>query len=386
MWCFGCKYRYFYGIITFFERKIVYLHPIFVMDNLFYPSHDIALANGVKHFNPPAAALNLQLDLASLTEIWNLPYLEGKELIPTPWGWDWDTRAMIHKGFGIKMSQLPTDEDLQRIRQLSSRQTTIYLTNALRQRLAAEAEMLCFTNPQYLDSEASVDAFITRCDDASTPFVMKTPWSSSGRGLSVSQSVCEDGSIRQQPRELIKRHALGTIRKMGGIMGEEWTQGKQQDFAMLFHASSSEVRHIGFSLFDNDTSTGGTTYRQGYLLSNEAIIERLRVAPSLPQKIAEAYVGILQEMLSPLMGKPWALGYLGIDMLTCKEGEEKGKNVGQEVGKTLLRINPCIELNLRCTMGVVCRLWHDQHQLDGTFRISSMLENGHFRAEFLATR
>jgi hypothetical protein len=36
-------------------------------------------------------------------------------------------------------------------------------------------------------------------------------------------------------------------------------------------------------------------------------------------------------------------------------------------------------------MGIVCRLWYDQHQTEGVFRISQMLSNRHFKAEFLPT-
>ena len=57
--------------------------------HLFYPSHDIALSIGVRHFNPPFAALKLQDDLAELADIWQR---EGKE-DKIAWGWDYDTRT-----------------------------------------------------------------------------------------------------------------------------------------------------------------------------------------------------------------------------------------------------------------------------------------------------
>ena len=101
--------------------------------NLFYPSHDIALAHGVRHFNPPAAALRLQEDLAYLHEIWNQPFLKGESSIPLPWGWDWDTRDHIHRKYGVKMRDLPTDDDLEFIRNISSRRSSIYCLERLRE-------------------------------------------------------------------------------------------------------------------------------------------------------------------------------------------------------------------------------------------------------------
>lgn len=318
---------------------------------LFYPSHDIALANGVRHFNPPQAALRLQEDLASLSDVWNGPFLRQEVAFPQPWGWDWDTRKYLHDAYKVKMSQLPTDEDLASIRELSSRKTTITLIEQLKQSLNDPN----FSTPKYLQSMEEVEAFMTEKKD----YVLKTPWSSSGRGLMRSTL----------PTETLRKHAKATLQRMGGIMGEEWTENKVQDFAMLFFASSDEVRFIGYSLFDNDA----TTYRQGYLMSNECIEQKLGLNKEYLDKIRDNYLNILSGLFSPFMGKSWQLGFIGIDMLTYrKEGE--------------LRLSPCVEMNLRCTMGVVCRLWYDEHQEEGIFRISPMEKDGHFKAEFLTHR
>lgn len=363
--------------------------------HLFYPSHDIALAHGVKHFNPPAAALRLQEDLAFLSDIWNQPFLKGENQIPIPWGWDWDTRDFIHRKYGVKMSQLPTDEELELIRQLSSRRSSIVCLEELYKKLRTDSpddlteelfSLLRVTMPQYLDSEDKLWNFITSHDTAGKPFVLKTPWSSSGRGLLVSYTKTKAGITVSNSRTVLMQQAMGTIRKMGGIMGEEWITDKVQDFAMLFYASAERVRFIGYSLFDNDNSSVGTTYRQGYLLSNEKIEERLGIRKDVLSTIAKSYEEILTELLHPFFGKPWQLGYLGIDMLTYHPEDESMALAGNHsASKKTVAAHPCIELNLRCTMGIVCRLWYDQHQTEGVFRISQMLSNRHFKAEFLPT-
>ncbi len=315
---------------------------------LFYPSHDIALAHGVRHFNPPQAALRLQEDLQSLGEVWNGPFIRKEVAIPQPWGWDWDTRKFIHENYNIKYSQLPTDEELISIRELSSRKTTVTLVEQLKKILRDQS----IPTPQYLETMADAEAFMASHKD----YVLKTPWSSSGRGL-MRSSV---------PAETLLKHAKATIQKMGGIMGEPWIEDKVQDFAMLFFIGSEKVEFIGYSLFDND----GTTYRQGYLLSNEKIVEKLQIERSKLDAIKDAYLTILTKLFAPLMGKSWQVGYVGFDMLTYRS-------------EGLLKVSPCVEMNLRCTMGVVCRLWYDQHQQEGVFRISPMEKDGHFTAQFL---
>lgn len=334
---------------------------------LFYPSHDIALSNGVRHFNPPVAALRLQEDLASLHEVWNQPFLHQEQAIPLPWGWDYDTRKYIHDAYGIKMTQLPTDEELEMIRQLSSRRTSVRLFNNLNEAVGP----FVASAPQWLETEEQVFDFIRQYQQQGRRFVLKTPWSSSGRGLNPSHNRSRDGQFHPANPQVLMNHAKGTLRRMGGIIGESWVENKVQDFAMLFYAAEGSVRFIGYSLFDNDPATGGTTYRQGYLLSNGEIEQRLDIEPLRLKTLSNACEDALSHLLAPFLNRPWPLGYLGIDMLTFRHNEQ-------------LEIHPCIELNLRCTMGVVCRLWYDQHQQEGTFRISPMMEDGHFKAEFLA--
>lgn len=321
---------------------------------LFYPSHDIALAHGVKHFNPPLAALRLQEDLASLSDVWNGPFRRGETAFPQPWGWDWDTRKFIHEKYKIKSTQLPTDEELEALRQLSSRQTTVTLIEQLKERLRDDS----LPTPSFLSSMAETEAFMTSHKD----YVLKTPWSSSGRGLMRSTV----------PAETLWKHAQATLQKMGGIMGEPWIEDKVQDFAMLFFIGSEKVEFLGYSLFDNDA----TTYRQGYLMSNERIIAKLQVEPERLEAIKTAYLDLLRDLFAPLMGKTWQVGYIGIDMMTYRASGNSADRA--------LSISPCVEMNLRCTMGVVCRLWYDEHQQEGIFRISPMEKDGHFKAQFLA--
>ena len=306
--------------------------------NLFYPSHDIALGNGVKHFNPPFAAKRLEDDLRDLEKIWN----ENSETI-LPWGWDFDTRTLLNKEYKIKLKDLPSDEELNLIRELSSRKTTITILSKLRE---TTNDFDAIDIPTYLDTEEKLSEYI----DNKTDYVLKTPWSSSGRGLSISK-VCT--------KEVLLKHGAATIRKMGGIMAEKWYD-KVQDFAMLFYVGKERVEFVGYSLFDND-ETG--TYRCGKLMSNEMI------EASLPPSCETAKTSLLQilnEMFEPLMHKAWEVGYLGIDMMIAKGEDDE------------YFVHPCVEMNLRCTMGVVARRYFDNHcseELIGEFFITPAMSS-----------
>lgn len=315
----------------------------------------------MRHFNPPAMAIHLQEDLAYLADIWNQSFLQGSTSIPIPWGWDYDTRAYIHRHYGIKMTQLPTDDDLLLLRQLSSRQITVSLC----QHLAVAMPELQFPQPCFIATEGELFDYVRNHDQSGKPYVLKTLWSSSGRGLMTSHVTTPTGITVPRATQQMMNHGLNAIRKMGGIMAEDWIDDKRQDFAMLFEATGDCVRFLGYSLFDNDDSRGGITYRCGYLMSNERIEQRLGIDPSVLHNVAHFYKEELTHLLNPLLGHEWPLGYIGVDMLTTATG-----------------LHPCIELNLRTTMGVVCRLWYDQHLEEGRFRISEQLADGHFRAEF----
>lgn len=322
----------------------------------------------------------LQEDLASLSDIWNLPYAQGQWSIPLPWGWDWDTRKHLHEAYGVKMTQLPNDAELELLRNLSSRQTTVTLCQELTKRV----DNSVFHSPVYLQTQEELFDFIRHCDECHERFVLKSPWSSSGRGLICSHTRGRDGALSPVSREQLLQQGMSVQRKIGGVMGEKWVERKEHDFAMLFFASPNQVKFVGYSLFDNDEGGNSTTYRQGFLLSNERIEQLLTHGDSALiaqlRAIARAYEDILTQLLQPLSGRPWQVGYMGIDMLTYRADNEGLK--GQEAP---LRIHACVELNLRCTMGVVCRLWYEQNRQEGLFRISPMQQNRHFYYEFLPT-
>ena len=92
---------------------------------------------------------------------------------------------------------------------------------------------------------------------------------------------------------------------------------------------------------------------------------------SLSERLREALANVFR----PFFGLPWQVGYIGVDMM----------RLAPLANNPNLRIHPCVELNLRCTMGVVARLWADVNLpqgREGRFEISPMDATGHFHAQF----
>jgi hypothetical protein len=299
--------------------------------NLFYPAHDLALAKGVRHFTPPVAARRLAEDLAALAPLWQPE--EGTSPVPLPWGWNYNTCKALREA-GIPADLLPTTQDLETLRRLSSRTSVIGLLQAMR-----EAELPGAVHadlPLALESVEALEHEVAA--RAGEHYLLKSPWSSSGRGLSWS---------RVMPREALLRRGAAVIREMGSVLLEP-EYHKVQDLAMLFYADRSGVRPVGYSMFETDAMG---TYRNGLIAGNEEMERRLArwIPTEALHAVRDLYTGrLLPELLRPLEGRPYPIGYLGVDMMVYRTAEGA------------YRLNPCVEVNLRCTMGVVARQISDR--------------------------
>lgn len=300
---------------------------------MFFPAHDLSLAAGVKPYTPPAIAIRLQADLAVLSSWWQpIPAAP----IPVPWGWNYETRRMLSQS-GVSEDFLPSQEALATLRELSHRQTTIFIIQSLKDSASAKAlpDFSPVAVPRLLSSPAALEAAVA---SASAPFLLKAPWSSSGRGLCWSRTTAPD---------VLLRRGRAVIRSMGGVMMEpEYT--KVQDFAILFFVGQEAVRFVGYSLFDTDAAG---VYRSGAMMSNEAIEQRL--SPWIPaaalQRLARCFSSdLLPVLFHPLMRLTWPLGYVGVDMMICRAVDGG------------IFLHPAVEMNVRCTMGVVARCIHDR--------------------------
>ena len=324
--------------------------------HIFNPENDLALADGGANYCPPPAAAQIAYDLASLP-LWFAgvgnavilpdehhlrfynemsarfalasPYdisMDGSVDCCRPWGWSPQIRRRL-RAMGFSDSLLPSDADIEAIRALSNRCSSIRILAALGERGVELPPM-----PQYLQDADAVAAFVNslpRC-------VVKAPWSGSGKGIAWGIGRVET------PMEHFYK---GVIRRQGGVVCEHFLSSVQE-FAMEFYAGERGVSFVGYSLFD--AAKGSYS---GNLLATDSHIECVLSQLISLDTIHSVRVH-LEDILSGMLAGSGYCGYLGVDMMIYNDGGH-------------LRLNPCMELNLRMNMGVVSRLFHDNYVESG---------------------
>lgn len=316
--------------------------------HLFNPENDLALASGQRNYTPPSNAILLHNAGESLPlwygnagdkVIMNDKYLNwveettdlfgidigiyntsdnisGYEL--SPWGWS-DNACQQFISAGIPSNIIPEKGKIDKIKDLSHRRTSIRIMTRLK-------EMLDFKIPA-TPIEAHTIHDIEKFLQQHPYSFIKLPWSSSGRGITCSTSI---------PKQELIRRCAGMITRQGSVLCEQGLD-KVLDFAMLFHSDGiSTVKHCGYSVFFTDN---GTAY-SGNIVTNERTIEN-HLSRFIPVEHLHATSTALEEILSEIIS-PHYTGYMGIDMMIYRMGKE-------------YFIAPCIELNLRMTMGVVAK-------------------------------
>jgi hypothetical protein len=187
-------------------------------------------------------------------------------------------------------------------------------------RLLPDASFPSF--PLFFSGLPEIEAWLGGHPGAS---VIKTPYSSSGRGL----LWLEEGRLKDKDRNWLK----GALGKQGCVSIEPVLDAVH-NFAMEFFIDEQgKVRYEGLSVFE--TSPKGA-YRGNRLRTQDALerVISLSVGNALFQQVKEAAAEAIGEIYAGYAG------YIGIDMLVYKTVE--GVNA----------LHPCIEVNMRYTMGM----------------------------------
>lgn len=329
--------------------------------HIFNPEHDIALASNISNFTAPHAGRQLRADLGFLPALWaeegdvvlveNVEYARKKwerlrqrfvpwcgtkcsigwnnlfhgveQSVPwdgiktiSPWGWDKAIKRELERK-GVPSSLLPSDSQLERIRTLSHRQTAARLLPLLQTEGTVGEAVLC----------ESVDA-VEQQLRLHSRLVLKAPWSSSGRGIRFIDKEMNDyhyGWLRN------------LLKSQGGVMAEPYYE-KVKDFGMEFEATDEGIRYLGLSLFH--TANGAYT---GNILATE----------NAKREMISRYISIclIDEVKEKICDMLWLEDYrgpFGVDMMVVKENCQLSS-----CQKCQLKLHPCVEINLRRTMGHV---------------------------------
>ena len=85
------------------------------LPNLFNPSNDMALASHVREYVPPKRIQQMEADLEALAAVWKGTMFSG------PWGWSLATKRRYER-MGVPVELLPSDDWIEEVRKLSSRE------------------------------------------------------------------------------------------------------------------------------------------------------------------------------------------------------------------------------------------------------------------------
>lgn len=316
---------------------------------IFNPEHDFALAVGQGAYTPPASVIKLRrensllpalyadngdfiilpddfpIELISKNSFYDLAVSKDLSFIhltdiPTivhnigkviPWGWNNAIRRALMEN-GVEERLLPSLSEIDELRNLSHRHTAI----KFREKIAS----ILFEQVKFPASElfsvSQVEPFLKQHPKT----FFKAPWSSSGRGIVVSDHISLKGLLEW---------AHGTIRRQGSIIAEPaWN--KVLDFATEWEIIDGIVHFLGYSVFE--TSSRGK-YHKNITSSQSDLLNIIQDYTPYPiDKYVKAQSMLLKNLIAPKYNGP-----LGIDMLADDMGD----------------INPCVELNLRMTMGHV---------------------------------
>lgn len=326
--------------------------------HIFNPSHDDALAAGLAGYCPDRAARTLEADLAALPAWWaaagDVVLLSDGAVLPglparsgvggvraagldrrfwdgidriAPWGWDALLAGRLHR-LGAPSRLLLDAAALDAVRRLSSRQTAVGLLRAVR----AEVPETVGTS-HWCTDEDEVWRTVAHYGTA----MLKAPWSGSGRGV-FRAGIAPDEAVRRRVGRL--------LRTQGGVEVEPFYD-RIADFALEFTATGEGMRFDGLSLF-RTTPRGG--YDGSVVADDDALCALL---PPVLHATLDAVRHSLCRLLPALLGTngfPAGTGGtshgayrgpLGVDMMAVRRAD----------GTPAL--HPCIELNLRRTMGHV---------------------------------
>ena len=308
----------------------------------FNPEHDLALANGDAHYLAPRNIREMAHDLAPLMD-----YLEWD----TPWGWDAAVASHLHKS-GIPRQELPTDAMLAALRTRSERITAHHL---LLQMLPLSVHLI---GESYVCR--SLDDIKTYATQHSH-LLLKAPLSGSGKGLRHLNLNDNHPSSRRSTSALtstlkkIESWADALIRRHGYLTAEPYYD-KVQDFAMEFCVTDGQCHFIGHSLFTTDTHG---RYDSNLLLSDADIEARL--SEYIPRSVLHDVRHFVEAHTELIVPAEWDTSRFpitfGIDMMIVniigQQPIHPDGNSQLRIQNSEFKLHPCVEINLRCNMGIV---------------------------------
>ncbi|MDD4226514.1 MAG: hypothetical protein PHU98_09015 [Mariniphaga sp.] len=332
---------------------------------LFNPTCEYAVANGHVSWQPNRLLQKMEEDLEFLPALFAKPddvilvkktpaepflcSLKDKGIIPPtvvlqediktnpafvkqpknrlmPWGWSPAAHhllAPLKNSCSAEFLQSPVAHWTPASQEIYSRKFALQILNSVLHLLPPEITMSPKLIPQVVTSKAEIEEAISRWGK----IMIKAPWSSSGRGLQ---------KITKTPvTDKVWEKLLGFIRQQGFAMAEPFLN-KLLDMAFQFELKRGNVTFLGISRFFTDSKG---QYQGNYLHGWPDFIETdtRKFAERLPEILVDPLIVTLEKSKLANLYE----GIFGVDLLIFMD--EKGK----------LKVNPCLEMNIRQNMGLL---------------------------------
>ncbi|MDR1544069.1 MAG: hypothetical protein LBS50_06640 [Prevotellaceae bacterium] len=323
---------------------------------IFNPYHELALANNDENYLPKQSAakfaedcallpiwfnenctaacrcrLDSQSEWKNITKNFGLKYFlvdtinfsEIKNI--QAWGWNKSVcKNLISKG--IDKNILPNKEKLQRISELSHRKTAAEALNFLKKSVKIDVEPAV-----ELKTLVEIEVFAENFDETA----LKSPYSSSGKGVYFARKELSNSVLGWCKR---------TLKSQGCVLAEK-RYNVVQNFAMEFKVTDNQANFVGYSLFE----TNGKTYTKNILLPDSEIENILAkfISKELLNAVKQALIEFIKQKIVPDYN-----GFLGVDMFVYEENNR-------------FFLNPCVEINLRATMGLVAHEFYKNFVKNG---------------------
>ncbi len=255
--------------------------------------------------------------------VWN----NGKIDMLFPWGWNKVAHRILSplkKFCGNEFVNSSVSQWKQTNREFYSRRTSVSFLQKIREKAKIPDYISIPYTPVIISNYEQALKYMS---DNRSPYVFKTPWSSSGRGLYTVQS-----------EQFIARSEVwvrSRLKQQKELIVERWLK-KVQDFSFQFYIhSDGDVDFLGVNYFEADEEGNFEKEYIGFPQNKnqKAVLKNLPVS-----WVTETKELLLETMREHAFEKHYC-GPAGIDGVIFRDENE------------IIKVHPCIEINFRYNMG-----------------------------------
>ena len=332
---------------------------------LFNPTCEYAIANGNENWQPNRLLQKMEYDLSALPLFFakkndfvlvdKIPSPEFIELlvqlgieIPNfilkneainnqqfinlpknkmlPWGWSPAVHKLLFpfkESCSVEFQQSPVFNRTHEHRKITSRKFAADILNQLQTKITADYILPVEFAPKVCITQNDFETCILQWGKV----MVKAPWSSSGRGLQPITKTPVHPKVWEK--------VMGIVKEQGFAIAEPYLN-KALDLAFLFVLKKGKVDLLGISNFC--TNKKGQ-YEGNWLNGLPRTLEKrvLEFADFVIREIRQPLINTIENSEMAIFYE----GVFGVDTLTYFDENQS------------LKINPCLEINVRHTMGLL---------------------------------